>query len=125
MEQQFNAYLHTSKQIKQRLSKMTSALDTQEVATSQLAEAAQVTTMDEKTQFEQNQVEEQPSKRLEISILVSTIDLTHSEEEDERVSHVLVTIETGNGNDLQNLTTFLNDKNGKASSPLPQPQPSS
>ena len=34
MEQQVKAYLHTSEQIKQRLSKMTSALDTQEVTTS-------------------------------------------------------------------------------------------
>ena len=54
MEQQVKADLHSLEQIKQRLSKMTLALDTQEVATSQPAEAAQVTTVDEKTQSEQN-----------------------------------------------------------------------
>ena len=56
--------MNTSEHIKQRLSKMTSALDTQEIATSQPAEAAQVTTMVEKTKSEQTQVEEQPSKKL-------------------------------------------------------------
>ena len=39
IEQQVKAYLHTSEQIKQKLSRMTSALDTQEIATSQPAEA--------------------------------------------------------------------------------------
>ena len=34
VEQQVKAYLHTLEQIKQRLRKMTSALDTQEVSTS-------------------------------------------------------------------------------------------
>ena len=79
---------------------MTSALDTQEVATSQPTKYSQVTTVVEKTQSEQTQVEEQPSKKLEISIPVSTIDLTHLEEEDERVSPVPVTVENGNDNDL-------------------------
>ena len=93
---------------------MTLALDTQEVATSQPAEAAQVTTMVEKTQSEKTHVEEKPSKKLKISsIPTSTIDLTHSEEEDERVSPVLVTVKTGDGNDLQNFTNLFNDRNGK------------
>ena len=100
MEQQVKAYLHTSDQIKQRLSKMTSALDTQEVTTSQPAEDAQVTTVVEKTQSEQTQVEEKPFKRLKISIPVCTIELTHSKEEDERISTLPITVETDNGNYL-------------------------
>ena len=55
---------------------MTSALDTQEVAASQPAEAAQLTTVVEKTQYEQPQVEENSSKKLKISIPDSTIELT-------------------------------------------------
>ena len=53
VEQQVKAYLHTLEQIKQRLRKMTSTLDTQEVATSQPTEASQVTTVGENTQSEQ------------------------------------------------------------------------
>ena len=41
------------------------------------------------------------------------------------ISRVHVTIETGNGNDLQNFTNLFNGSNGKSSSPPPQPQPSS
>ena len=85
------------------MSRKTSALDTQEITTSQLAEATQVTTVVEKTQYEQTQIEEKPFKRLNMlvsSIPISIIDLTHSKEEDERISPVPVTIETGNGNDL-------------------------
>ena len=115
VEQQVKAYLHSLEQIKQRLRKMTLALDTQEVATSQPTEAAQVTTVGEKTHSEQTQVEKEPSQKSKItSIPTSTVDLTHSEEEDERVSPVPVTIEIGNGNYLHNLTTFLNGRNGKA-----------
>ena len=39
IEQQFKSYLHTSKHIKQKLSRMNSALDTQEITTSQPVEA--------------------------------------------------------------------------------------
>ena len=67
--------------------------------------------MGEKTQYEQTQVEEKPFKKLKLSILISTIDLTHSKEEDERISPIPVTVETGNGNDLQN---FTNGSNGKS-----------
>ena len=86
MEQQVKDYLHTSEQIKQRLSKMTSALDTQEVTTFQPIEDAQVTTVHENTQFVLAQIEQEPLKRLQsliLSIPASTIELTHSEEEDE------------------------------------------
>ena len=62
---------------------------------------------------------------MKIFIPVSTIDLTHSEEEDERISLVPVTVETGNGNDLQDFTNLFNGSNGKYSSPPPQSQPSS
>ena len=44
-----------------------------------------------------------PLKNLKVqvsSIPTSTIDLTHSEQEHERISPVPVTVETGNGNDL-------------------------
>ena len=99
---------------------MTSSLDNQEMETSHPAKAAQVTTVVEKTQSEQTQVEEKPSKKLKISsIPTSTIDLTHLEEDDERVSPVPVTVETGNGNDLQNFTNLFNGRNGKSSSPPP------
>ena len=82
--------------------------------------------MVEKTQSEQTHADEKPSKNLKISsIPTSTIDLTHSEEEDERFSLVPVTVETGDGNDLQNFTNLFNGRNGKYSSPPPQPQPSS
>ena len=37
--QQVKAYLHTSEQIKQKLNRMTLALDTQEITTSQPTEA--------------------------------------------------------------------------------------
>ena len=40
VEQQVKAYLHTSEQVKQKLSRMNSTLDTQEVATSHSAKAA-------------------------------------------------------------------------------------
>ena len=57
---------------------MTSALDTQEVTTSQSVEISQVTTVVEKTQLEQTQIEDKLFKKIKISILVPTIDLTHS-----------------------------------------------
>ena len=107
VEQQVKAYLHTSEQIKQRLRKMTLALDTQEVTTSQLVEYAQVTIVDENTQYLLAHIEWEPLKWLQYLISyvpTSTIDLTHSEEEDERVSPVAVTLEVGNGNELLNST---------------------
>ena len=97
---------------------MTSALDTQEVATSQSPEIAQVTTVIEKTLPEQNQVEDNPSKKIKIYVPVSTIDLTHSEEEEDIISPVPFTVETGN--EFQN---FTNGSNGNPSSSLPQSQP--
>ena len=48
VDQQVKAYLHTSEQIKQKLSRMTSALNTQEITTPQSAEDAQVITVVEK-----------------------------------------------------------------------------
>ena len=125
MEQQVKAYLHTSEHIKQRLSKMTSALDTREVTTSQLIEDAQVTTVDDNTQSVLAQIKREPLKWLQYLISyvpASTIDLTHSEEEDERVSLVPVTLEVRNGNDLLNSNNGGNDK---PSSPPLQSQPSS
>ena len=101
---------------------MTSALETQEVTTSQPTEDAQVIIVVEKTQSVLAQIEREPLKWLESlisSVLASTIDLTHSEEEDERVSPMPVTIEVGNGNDLLN---FTNGSNGKYSSPPSQSQ---
>ena len=85
------------------MSRMTSALDTQEITTSQPAEATQVTTVVEKDQLEQTQIEEKPFKNLKVqvsSIPTSTIDLSNSDEEDERISPVPVTVEVGNGNGL-------------------------
>ena len=73
--------MYTSEQIKQILRKMTSALDTQEVTTSQLVEDAQVTTVVEKTQSVQAQIEQKPLKCLESlisAIPTYPIDLTHS-----------------------------------------------
>ena len=113
MEQQVKAYLHTSKQIKQRLSKITSALDSQEVTTSQPIEDSHVTTVVENTQSVLAQIEWEPLKWIQYLIsfvFASTIDLTHSEEEDERVSPTPVTLEVGNGNDLLNSTNGSNDK---------------
>ena len=98
---------------------MTSALDTQEFATSQSPEIAQVVTnVIEKTLPEQTQVEDNPLKKTNISIHVSTIDLTHSEEEEDIISPIPVTNETSNN--FQNPT---NGSNGNLSSPLPQCQP--
>ena len=57
--------------------------------------------------------------KMKISIPVPTIDLTHSEEEEERISLVHVSVETGT--DFQN---FTNGRNGKLSSPLPRSQSS-
>ena len=98
---------------------MTSALDTQEVATSRSPEVSQVSIVAEKTQPEQNQVEDKPLKKTKISIPIPTIGLTHLEEEEDRISPVPVTVETSN--DFQNLT---NGSNGNISSPLPGSQPS-
>ena len=114
VEQQVKDYLQTSEQIKQKLNRMTSALDTQEVATSQSVEISQVTTVVEKTQPEQTQVEDNPLMKMKTSIPIPTIDLTNSEEEEEIISPVLVTVETGN--DFQ---IFSNGSNGKISSPPP------
>ena len=50
VDQQVKAYLHTREQIKQKLNNMTSALDTQEITTSQPVEATQMTTIVEKYQ---------------------------------------------------------------------------
>ena len=83
------------------MSNMNSALDTQEITTSQPVEAIQVTTVVEKAQSEQTHIEEKPLKKLKVqvsSIPTYTIDLTNSEEEDERISHVPITMELGNGN---------------------------
>ena len=60
-------------------------------------------TVVEKAQLEQTQIEEKPFKKLKVqisSIPASTIDLTHSEEEDERISPVTITVEIGNVNYL-------------------------
>ena len=104
---------------------MTSALDTKEVTTSQPTEDAWVTTVVEKTQYLQAQIEQKPIKWIEYlisSIPTSTIYLTHSKEEDERFSPITVTVETGNGNDVLN---FTNGSNDKSSSPPLQSQISS
>ena len=75
--------------------------------------------MVEKTQPEQTQIEEKPLNKTKISIHVPTIDLNHSEKEEEIISPIPVIVETGN--DFQNLT---NGSNGNLSSPLPRSQPS-
>ena len=74
---------------------MTSALDTQEVATSQSSEISQgVTNVIEKTLPEQTQVEDNSLKKTDISSYVPTIELTNLEEEEGRSSPVPVSIET-------------------------------
>ena len=75
---------------------MTSVLDTQEIATSQPAKATQVTIVVDKYQSEQTHIEKKPLKELKVQVSsfpASTIDLTNSEEEDERISPVPVTEE--------------------------------
>ena len=62
-----------------------------------------MTTIVEKDQLEQTQIEEKPFKNLKVqvsSIPTSTVYLTHLEEEVERISPVPFTIEGGNANDL-------------------------
>ena len=103
---------------------MTSALDTQEITTPQPTEAAQVITIVEKAQSEKTHIEEKPFKRLKVSVSSipnSTIDLTHLEEEDERISPMSITIEARNGNDLHDFINLFKGSNGKSSPPLPQP----
>ena len=59
------------------------------------------------------QIEWEPLKWIQYLISyvpASTIDLTHLEEEDERIYPVHVTLEVGNGNDLLNSTNGGNDK---------------
>ena len=53
VDQQVKDYLRTSQQIKQKLSRMTLALDTQEITSSQSVEATQVNTVVEKDESEQ------------------------------------------------------------------------
>ena len=86
VNQQLKSYLHTLEQIKQKLTKITSVLDTQEIVTSKPVKDTQVTTIVDKAQSEQTQVEKKPLKVLKAQISsfpASTIDLTNSEEEDE------------------------------------------
>ena len=82
---------------------MTLALDTQEIATFQPAEATQVTTVVDKAQYEQTQVEKKPLKELKVQVSsfpASTIYLTNSEEEDERLSLAPVTEEARKDNNV-------------------------
>ena len=76
-----------------------------------------VTNVIKKTLPEHTQVEDNPLKRTEISNSVPTIDMTNSEEEEGRSSHVPISIEPSN--DFQELT---NGRNGNVLSPLPQSQ---
>ena len=65
------------------MNKLTSTLNTQEVATSHPIEDAQMTTLNDNIQFVLVQVEKEPLKWIQSLIssdLASTIDLTHSEE---------------------------------------------
>ena len=57
MEQEVRYYLQTSEQIKQRMNKLTSALNTQEVATSHPIEDAQVTNVNDNIQSVLTQIE--------------------------------------------------------------------
>ena len=68
VDQQVKGYLHTSEQIKQKLSMMALALDTQEIITSQPAETTQVSTIVEKAQSEQTHIEEKPFKNLKVQV---------------------------------------------------------
>ena len=100
---------------------MTSALNNQEVVTSHPIEDAQVTTVNDNIQSILAQIEREPLKWIQYLISfapASTIDLTHSKEEEDRISPVPITFETNN--DFQNLT---NGSNGNPSSSLPQSQP--
>ena len=100
---------------------MTLALDTQENMTHQPAEAAEVIDIVKKAQYKQTHIEEKPFKRLKYlvsSIPTSTIYLTHSEEEDERISPMPITMDDGTRNYLHD---FINASNCKYSSPTPQP----
>ena len=74
--------------------------------------------MVENNQPEQTQVEDKPLMKMKTSIPVPTIDLTHSEEEEEIISPIPITFDTGN--DFQ---IFTNGSNGKLSLPPPQSQP--
>ena len=56
-DQQVKALIHTSEKIKQKMTRMNSALDTQEIGTSQTVEDTQVTAVANKSQSKQNQVE--------------------------------------------------------------------
>ena len=84
---------------------MLSALNTREFATSQPMEDAQVTIVNDNIQSVLAQIEREPLKWIQSLIsssLASTIDLTHSEEEEEIISLMPITVETDN--DFQNLT---------------------
>ena len=60
------------------------------------------------------------------SFPASTIDLTNSkEEENERVSPLIVTEEVGNGNNLQEFMNLFSGNNGRSSLALPKLQSSS
>ena len=52
--------------------------------------------------------------------IASTIDLTNLEEKDERLSLVPITVEAGNGNNLQEFMNLFNGSNGTSSSALPK-----
>ena len=84
--QQVKALIHTSQQFKQKMTKMTSMLDTQEIATNQPVDEVQVTTAI--TQIVGDQVMDniKPLQILEVQVPSSsthTIDLTNSNKEEE------------------------------------------
>ena len=103
---------------------MTSALDTQEIETSQPVGDTQETIVFDKSQSKQTQVEEKPLKESNLqvpSFPSSTIDLTNSEEEeDEGLSPMTDTEEVGNGNNLQEDMNVFSGSNGRSSSALPR-----
>ena len=81
VDQRDKALIHTSEKIKQKLTRMASAINSQEIATSQLDEATQVTTIIDKAQYKQTQVEKKPLKESKVQVSsfpASTIYLTNS-----------------------------------------------
>ena len=69
MEQEVRYYLQTLEQIEQSLNKLTSTLNTQEIATSHPIEDAQVTTVNDNIQSVLAQIEQEPLKWIQSFIL--------------------------------------------------------
>ena len=119
VSQQVKALIHTFQQFKQKLTKMTSMLDTQEIATNHPFDNVQITTAVTQEIGDPVMAEIRPLQILKVQVPSSsahTIDLTNSDKEEKEVSHVPITEEEGYL--LQDFLDLFNSKAKNNSIPV-------